>query len=320
MRGSFHGPTLCALSHPGPLPVLTPRIHTCSCEQKVRSISLRKRVGLSLGLASWMLLVLAAMPSAHTRAMDFLSRVHAVDCAASAAAGARRFIVGDETLGRVLPQAAAVLARFPETFDVDEQTITLRDDPAWLECNPETCDVELVEARSAAVGAVLHELRGDGSVPMLSGWRDEAFAVRPSFYAPPRLVVERAAGPLFGLPSYGCFTNGFVAADGGRRPTHVWLGKRSESKPTWPGLLDCIAAGGIAAGDAPYKAVVKECAEEAGIPSELAAGLVSVGGVSYPGFNEDRWGIKSDVLFNVGWRGFRTGAPSTVGLSQRLST
>ena len=65
---------------------------------------------------------------------------------------------------------------------------------------------------------------------------------------------------MFGCPAY----------------SHLWLGKRSDDKPTWPGLLDCIAAGGIAAGDAPYKAMVKECAEEAGIAADVAAGLISV--------------------------------------------
>ncbi|KAL3902148.1 MAG: hypothetical protein SGPRY_012183, partial [Prymnesium sp.] len=244
-----------------------------------------------------MLPMLLSQPAATSRAVDFLARVRANDCAAPAAAVARRFLVGSETLGRVLPQAAEVFSRFPRTFAVDEKAVTLRDDPSWLDCNPDTCNVELVESRSAAVAEVLQSLREDGSVPMLAGWRDEAFAVRPSFYSDARLVVERAAGPLFGFPAYGCFTNGFVSRDG-KRPTHLWLGKRSMDKPTWPGLLDCIAAGGIAAGGSPSRAMVQECEEEAGIPADIAARLVSVGGVSYTGFNQDGWGIKSDVLFN----------------------
>ena len=170
-----------------------------------------------------MLLLLLATPTMpRTRALDFLARVAANDCGASAAASARRFMVGDETLGRVLPQAAEVLSQFQETFHVDEETVSLRDEPSWLECDPDTCDVELVEKRSAAVDSVLRALRADGSVPMLQGWRGEAFAVRPSFYAPPRLIVERAAGPLFGLPSFGCFTNGYVVdGSNGPRPRFV---------------------------------------------------------------------------------------------------
>ncbi|KAL1511258.1 hypothetical protein AB1Y20_006067 [Prymnesium parvum] len=246
-----------------------------------------------------MLPVMLLLPCRTSRALDFLARVRANDCGAAAAATARRFVVGQETLGRVLPIAAHALSAFPQTFEISDEAVTLRDDPAWSSGGGSASEVDaaLAGSRSAAVSRVLNALREEGAVPMLRGWRDEAFAVRPSFYAPPRLVVERAAAPLFGLPSYGCFTNGFVVDRETLKPTHVWLGRRAENKPTWPGLLDCVAAGGIAAGASPTKAMVEECAEEAGIPREVARGLTSAGGVSYTGLNEDRWGIKEDVLF-----------------------
>lgn len=232
----------------------------------------------------------------NTRAQNFLSRVLANSRAGPDAAIARRFVVGGEALGRVLPKAAEVLSRFPETFAVNEESVTLLDAPYVVTSSPGCTNDELVDSRSSAVDVVLQALRSDGSVPMLQGWRNESFAVRPSFYAPPRLVIERAAGPLFGLPAYGCFTNGFISSTDGR-PTHLWLGKRADDKPTWPGLLDCIAAGGIAAGTNPSAAMVQECAEEAGIPHNIAERLISVGGVSYTGFNQDEWGIKPDFLF-----------------------
>lgn len=235
----------------------------------------------------------AAAGTSSGLAQALLARVRANDAGASAAANARRFLVGGTLLGRVLPQAAEVLSGFPEVFDVDHESVKLREDPAWTSLGAEAT----LGARTARVGQVLQTLRAQGTVPMLAGWRDESFAVRPSFYASPALVVERAAGPLFGLPAYGCFTNGFVCADGGDRPTHVWLGRRSRTKPTWPMLLDCVAAGGIAAGQSVSSAMARECLEEAGIPPDVSAGLRPVGGVSYTGFNEDGWGIKSDVLF-----------------------
>lgn len=195
-------------------------------------------------------------------------------------------------------EAAAALSSFPHVFEVSETAVTLRDKPEWLDLDEES----KLQARTLAVGRVLRTLRDEGNVPMLYGWRDEAFAVRPSFYAPPALVIERAAGPLFGLPSFGCFTNGYICMDGSDRPTHLWLGRRSRTKPTWPGLLDCIAAGGIAAGQSVSSAMVRECAEEAGISDHLSSRLRSSGGVSYTGFNEDGWGIKSDVLFTFDLR------------------
>ena len=66
------------------------------------------------------------------------------------------------------------------------------------------------EARTATVAAALDELRAEGSVPMLDGWRDEAFAIRTSFFAPAALTVERAAAGLFGAPAYGVFVTGYT--------------------------------------------------------------------------------------------------------------
>ena len=83
------------------------------------------------------------------------------------------------------------------------------------------------------------------------GWRDEQFAIRPSFFAPAELTVERSAAGLFGCPAYGAFVVGYV--DDGGAPSRVWVGRRSPARPTWPGLLDCLAAGGVAAGEMPLE-------------------------------------------------------------------
>ena len=144
-------------------------------------------------------------------------------------------------------------------------------------------------------------------VPALRGWRDELFAVREGFHTPPQLLIERAAAVLFGVSAYGVFLNGYTCEGGGGsdggtgagngHPTHVWIGIRDESKATWPGRMDCMVAGGLAAGMLPREAMVMECAEEAGIPNELAATMRAVSAVSYTGFNDDEWGLKPDQLF-----------------------
>lgn len=43
-------------------------------------------------------------------------------------------------------------------------------------------------------------------------------------------------------PWPGVHLNGFVCLPGGSR--ELWVARRSASKPTWPGKLDHIAAGG----------------------------------------------------------------------------
>jgi len=90
--------------------------------------------------------------------------------------------------------------------------------------------------------------------------------------------------------------NGFTC-EGKASPTHVWVGKRAETKATWPGRMDALAAGGLAAGMLPRQAMLNECREEAGIDGELANGLKAVSAVGYTGFNDDMWGLKRDQLF-----------------------
>uniref|UniRef100_S4RR93 Thiamin pyrophosphokinase 2 n=1 Tax=Petromyzon marinus TaxID=7757 RepID=S4RR93_PETMA len=89
---------------------------------------------------------------------------------------------------------------------------------------------------------------------------------------------------LFGVKQYGVHMNGYT-----HHPSHglcLWIGRRSESKQTYPGKLDNMAAGGLAVGVGIKETLVKEAAEEAGIPACLAERAVPVGTVSYTHENE----------------------------------
>lgn len=149
--------------------------------------------------------------------------------------------------------------------------------------------------RSAAVGAAMAALRDAG---VISGWRDELYPVLRSFEDPPVLLLERAAAPLFGIKAYGVHVNGYVRrrdAATGKDATLLWVARRSAAKPTWPGKLDHIVAGGQPHGLSLAANVVKECHEEAGIPAALAAAAAPVGAVSYTALQPV--GLKRDVLF-----------------------
>ncbi|KAJ1968817.1 hypothetical protein H4R34_006227 [Dimargaris verticillata] len=61
----------------------------------------------------------------------------------------------------------------------------------------------------------------------------------------------------------------------------MWVAKRSATKPTFPGMLDNVVAGGIVYGDSVLATVIKECDEEASIPRSVAQTAVPVGAVSY---------------------------------------
>jgi len=216
-----------------------------------------------------------------------LARVRRVDAGGEAYAAARHFVVGGEVLGRVLPQAAEALGG-TGLFDVSDEAVALPDEPGAA---------DVVAARTARLAAAFGALREAGAVPMLAGWRDEPFAIRPSFHAAPRAVVERAAAPLLGARAYGVFCVGYVVDAASGRPAAVWLGRRSPAKPTWPGLLDVLAAGGLRAGALPRAAMEAECAEEAGLSAALLAELRPAGAVSYTGLSQDGWGAKPDTLY-----------------------
>ena len=57
--------------------------------------------------------------------------------------------------------------------------------------------------------------------------------------------------------------------------------RRSYNKPTFPGELDNTVAGGQPAGIGMLDNLIKECAEEAAIPRELAEQAKAVGFIAY---------------------------------------
>ena len=86
--------------------------------------------------------------------------------------------------------------------------------------------------------AVVARLRDDG---VLSGWRNELYPVLTAFNSEPVALVERAAAVQLGIKAYGVHVNGYVETE---RGIELWIATRSKSKPTWPGRLDHIVAGG----------------------------------------------------------------------------
>ena len=192
------------------------------------------------------------------------------------------FRIKGVTVGYLDPTfASAQLGRFSDVFVCDTEEVRLH------------TDVEAIadlNARSDVVQDALRQLRDEG---IITGWRDELYPVLTSFEAPPVLLMERAASVHFGIKAYGVHVNGYVTrADGGM---DMWVARRSKDKPTWPGRLDHIVAGGQPHGISPTENVVKECQEEAGIDEALARRAVPVGAVSY--CSEYAYGLKRDVLY-----------------------
>lgn len=129
--------------------------------------------------------------------------------------------------------------------------------------------------RTIAVEAWLRELRAEG---LFGDWRDERYPVTLDLKRPPLMDMERAAVANFGVRAYGVHLTGYVRrADG----LHIWVPRRAYDKPTYPGMLDNTVAGGQPTGLGLMENVIKECAEEAGIPEVIARHARSVGCITY---------------------------------------
>ncbi len=186
--------------------------------------------------------------------------------------------VAGQVVGRVRDAFAEQLARWPEVFLVDRDAVVLK---------PE---LDNFQTRSDAVARVVATLHQEGIIARHHG---EPYAIAPGFSDPALMVLDRASVAYFGVKAYGQHLNGFVRDRDGIK---MWLGRRSRSKPSFPGMLDQLVAGGLPHGISLRANLAKECAEEAGISPEMAARARSVGTVSY--CRETGAGLKPDLLFN----------------------
>ncbi len=208
--------------------------------------------------------------------MSMLDRVR--ECALFDPDDFRGFVVDDRRVGWVRAESIVELADFSDAFLFENDEVIL---------HPHIIGPQ---ARTEVMQNVARELRDRA---LISGWRDELYPVADNYGEPVLFDIERAAVPFFGFRGYGVHINGWVdAADG----PQMWIGRRSLDKPTGPGLLDQMVAGGQPSGMALMDNVIKECREEAGIDAGLASKAVPVGTISYLMDREE--GLRQDVLFN----------------------
>ncbi|XP_069503561.1 uncharacterized protein [Ambystoma mexicanum] len=183
------------------------------------------------------------------------------------------FLVEGQQVGSVPVSVAKELSAYPEVFTVYQNADTFPSHQVELNTK-----LLAYEQRSAAVHQVLEELRGKNLFQCLNEWRDERYEVMRQFSDQPLMNMERAATPLFGVKQYGVHINGYLWRGG---ELFMWLARRSSTKPTYPGLLDNLAAGGISTGLGIKETLIKECQEEACIPESIASHAKPVGSVSY---------------------------------------
>ncbi|XP_008316783.1 thiamine pyrophosphokinase 2 [Cynoglossus semilaevis] len=216
------------------------------------------------------------------KVMKLLSRMNNFYLAGSCRADCCRFEIEGSQVGWIPPHVTSLLTGYPEVFSSPNG--------GAVSLCP---SLDSYQKRSEAVDAVLQSLRGEDSLGCLKGWRDEKYRVMPKFSDPPLMWMERAATSLFGVKRYGVHINGYTVSNSGE--VSMWLGRRSPTKQTYPGLLDNLAAGGLSADVSIKHTLVKECQEEACIPAAIAEKALHVSTVSYT--YEDEEGVFPECQF-----------------------
>ena len=169
------------------------------------------------------------------------------------------------------------LGRWPEAFAMNEHSVSMA---------PHASDFD---KRSSAVEPALRAFADKG---LIMAWRDEPYPVMKNWGETPLMQIERAACPALGIRSWGVHVNGYVRKNDG---LHMWVAKRASDKPTYPGMLDNMVAGGQPIGIGLHANVIKEAQEEAGIPVELSQCAVAIGMISYVHHREA--GLSPDQMF-----------------------
>ncbi|OSQ28810.1 NUDIX hydrolase family protein [Thalassospira sp. MCCC 1A03138] len=189
------------------------------------------------------------------------------------------FRIDGMSLGALRPDFATALSALGPDFSRDE--------------NGEYCfapHIVTLDDRNRSLDTATKALCDQGVIRRLHG---ERFDIRPTLGHDPLCQLDRSAMPYFGFRSWGVHMNGYVQKDEG---IHMWIAHRAKDKPTYPGMLDNMVAGGQPTGLGFLENMIKECAEEAAIPENLSRNLKPVGTVSY--LYETTEGLKPDVMVN----------------------
>jgi len=188
------------------------------------------------------------------------------------------FLVGGASVGMVCHEAAERLVLQRDLFSLSGDGLSL--DPSL----PDQA------ARSKALDLAVDRLVADGVLPKK---RFELFPVLNNWGETPLATLDRGAAPYFGIRAFGVHLNGYVIDPDGA--LSLWIGTRALDKAIAPGKLDNIVAGGQPVGLTLRENLIKECAEEANLSSDLARKADSVGAITYR-FASNR-GLQTDTLF-----------------------
>jgi isopentenyldiphosphate isomerase len=215
-----------------------------------------------------------------------LSRFKKLNAPKSSFANFYRFQCEGALIGYLQPSFVEILKKdCNHVFLVNEMEKSLQFKPVVESLSP--------EERTSILNDTFSNLQKTG---LIKGWRNELFPVSTCYQGKPLFLLERALIPYFGVKAYGVHINGYIRDECTQQVSHLWVGRRSFKKSTWPGMLDHIVAGGLPHGISIMDNVIKECEEEGSISRDIAKNARPTGALSY--YQLDEWdNLKRDVIF-----------------------
>ena len=185
-------------------------------------------------------------------------------------------LLAGRRIGFVRKDNVRLLEALPRMFRISADAISV----VGPDLDPAALTDAFAEATDSLVGTGVVKRRG------------EMFEVADGWGRDPLFGLDRGLVEFFGVRAYAAHLNGWRSgADG----PDFWIARRAMSKALAPGKLDNLVAGGIGAGFTARDTLVKEAAEEAGIPGELATRSIAVGAIRYR--REMGVGMRDEALF-----------------------
>ncbi|MCA8908064.1 MAG: DUF4743 domain-containing protein [Rhodospirillaceae bacterium] len=185
--------------------------------------------------------------------------------------------VADQAVGKVTPQAAALLRKAGPLFAFGAAGIEM------------ARGLLTPEDRTDAVSSSLRRLAADGDLPAP---RYERYPVVTRWGTAELMRIDRSYVGLLGTLAFGLHINGYVPTPAG---PEMWIGRRADDRMVEPGKFDNLVGGGQPAGLSLAANLVKEAAEEAGIDAATAARARPAGLIAYEAPHP--LGLRRDVLF-----------------------
>ena len=189
----------------------------------------------------------------------------------------RPFIIANQQVGFLKDYMCDLLNQWPEYFDISSQKVLLSN------------DIKGFNARSNVLDEVVHQLVEQG---VIINYLGEPYAVTGHGREPAYAFLDRGAAAYFGIRAYGQHLSGYLKT---REGLKLWIARRASDRIHFPNKLDNLVAGGLPHNISLENNLIKECQEEANIPTKLANKAFSTGAITY--CCETEIGLKPDTLY-----------------------